>query len=133
MRSQRRRKRWLRVLVLLAALAAAVFLLLRCGGDFGLGLGNGWGIAGDGDGDDDSDDGAATSADKPAKAVKRCRLRLDLTGLTLDDVPVSIERAVAACKTAGEADLTVTGDARQGTLDATKSALEQAGVRVYAR
>jgi hypothetical protein len=99
------------LLVLLAAvIAAAVYL--RCGNGWGLGGMGGGGIAGSG---------------SPA-APKRCALKVTATGIIVDGKPLARDAAVAACKSAGGAIVTVTGDAREGDWTELEQALEAAHV-----
>ncbi|MCE9575534.1 MAG: hypothetical protein K8W52_20445 [Deltaproteobacteria bacterium] len=134
-------KRRLRRLVVPAALVAAIVLAvmyLRCGGGFGLGggssvgLGKGTGSAGTAGAG--SDGTARAALDRPADAgVPRCQVRVTGAGLELDGAVATREAIVTACTTAGAADVTVTGDARQGLWDDLKGALTAAGVTTFVR
>jgi len=143
------------LLLFLLALIAAWIAYDRCGGGFGLGPG-GTG-SGDGPGDEGHarvDRGAEPASPAREKAgespageerapeirpavgnarPRRCKLRLDANGLTLDESPTTIESAVAACKQSGGAELTVTGDAVFGERERIREALERAGVEAFVR
>jgi len=135
-------KRRLRRLVVPAALVAAIalaVLYLRCGGGFGLGggsgvgLGKGPGSAGSA-GAGGSDSTARGALDRPSDAgVPRCQVRVTGAGLELDGAVATREAIVAACRTASAADVTVTGDARQGVWDDLKAALTAAGIATFVR
>lgn len=137
------RRRFRPVLMLfLLAVVAAIMYQMRCGDGFGLGPGGGSGA-----GDSESEGTRDRSSDRvdrgdspdvrPALgeggAPRRCRLRLDATGLRLNDEPSSVEKAVEACKRAGGAELTPTGDAVYGDLQQIREALDRAGVEVFVR
>ena len=113
-------------------LLVAAMMYLRCGEGFGFGPGGGE------DGDDESEKGEA-DRDKLSPVVggepaQRCRLRVDAKGVTLDGKPAEVEAAVAACKKAGAgAELTATGDAKYGTVEELKSALDRDGVPLLVR
>ena len=49
----------------------------------------------------------------------------------MDSKPVEVSQAVEACTASGEADLTVTGDAKFGTADELRAALQAGGIRVF--
>jgi hypothetical protein len=127
------------MLFLLALIGAAV-LYFRCGDGLGFGPGGG----GLGDGKESADEPRAGD-DKEAPDVRpavgeagepvprRCRLRLDAQGLTLDDRPTTLEKAVEACKRSGSAELTTTGDATFGEHERVQKALDRAGVEVFER
>ena len=114
---------------------------MQCGDGFGLGPGGGGGVgseARDGDRVDRADrtDEAEPAADetrKAAGAVRRCQLRLDAKGLTMNGDETSVDDAVSACKKAGGAELTATGDAVIGELQRVREALDRAGVEVFER
>ena len=111
-------------------LLVAALMYLRCGEGFGFGPGGGE------DGDDESEKGEAKDEMSPAvggEPARRCQLRLDPNGLTLDGKPAEVDAAVAACKKAGGAELVKTGDARHGAVDELKAALREAGVPVLVR
>lgn len=115
------RRARIRKIIILAAVVGLIVLIvtyLKCGGGFGFG-GAG---AGDGGGS-----GSAKHAVDDPKA-KRCSLRLDAKGLSLDGKKATQAEALAACKKAGRADVVVTGDARQGDWDALRAALDEAGI-----
>ena len=111
-------------------LLAAALMYLRCGEGFGFGPGGGQ------DGDDESEKGEAKDEMNPAvggEPARRCQLRLDAKGVTLDGKSVEMDAAVAACKKAGGAELVTTGDAVYGTQEELKAALDRAGVPVLVR
>jgi hypothetical protein len=147
---ERRRRFRPGMLIFLAGLIAAAVLYLRCGEGLGFGPGGGFGGGGDskgeGEGDGDAKDQASRDEDKDkdapdvrpavgggASAKRRCKLRLDASGLAVDDRTASVEEAVEACKRAGSAELTVTGDATFGEHQRVKKALDKAGVEVFER
>ena len=114
-----RRRRVRRALFWLAAGAAIVLavLLIRCRGGFGLGGGGGRGLVGRGSGS------AGAAAPAP-----HCVVRVDAGGVLLAGRPATVAEVVAACRAAGGADVTVTGDARQGTWVELEAALAAAAV-----
>jgi hypothetical protein len=116
--AKRSRNRRLFFVAAVAGLIALALAYLRCGGGWGFGTGSGKG-PGAGKGQ------AVMSVDA---GPKRCTVRLDAKGLSLDGKPANQKEAVAACKQAGRADVVVTGDARQGDWDALRTALDEAGV-----
>jgi hypothetical protein len=141
-RKNKEKPRRLRTLVLLAILAALVLAVLyvRCGHGFGLGGGGGSGLSpGSGTGSGTAiGSGPASAAPKDAAPAPgdaappaHCALRIDATGITLAGAPATQDAAVAACKSAGAADVLVTGDAVQGTWDQLRASLTAAGVSVY--
>lgn len=116
-KQQRRRK-----LIFLAAIGTLLFLAflyLRCGA--------GWGIGGKGKG---KGQGVADvkSAQTPDAGPRRCLLRVDGTGLSVDGKAATQEAAVAACRDAGRAELLVVGDALTGTVEALEKALADAKI-----
>ncbi len=140
----------------LAALILMALAYLKCGAGFGLGSG-GLGLdkedskgegegKGRGDGTGDGT-GMSTKQDEPTAPAKplvgetpapaRCQLRLDGGGLwqlgATGQEKMEVAAAVAACKQAGGADVTVTGDARQGAWDELKRALDEEGVASFVR
>ena len=123
----RRRDRMRRALFWIAVGAALVLalVLVQCGGGFGLGGGGGSGVGGG--------RRAIGTSDGSGAAIPRCALRVDATGIALDDRAVSIADAVAACHRAGGAEVLVTGDARQGTWDALRAALDAAAIAFHTR
>lgn len=113
------RRRFRRRLLIAAALVTAVViaaLYLTCGDGFGLG-GKGKGS------------GAGSGPGSAAPALHRCALRVSAAGLTLDGKPATVAAAVAGCKDG--ADVTVTGDAREGDWDALRQALTAAKIPYY--
>jgi len=109
-------------------LLVAALMYLRCGEGLGFGPGGG----------DDDDNGRAEKKQemRPAvsEPVRRCQLRVDAKGVTLDGKLSEIDAAVAACKdSGGGAELTATGAAKYGTVEELKAALDEAGVPVLVR
>jgi hypothetical protein len=115
-----------RTYILLAAIAAGVIVgsYLQCGG---LGLGPGFGF-GKGAGSGTASAPTATATTTGA-APAPCKIRLDGSGLSVDGKPATASEAAAACRASGTADLVVTGDARSGTYDELRAALDAAGVK----
>jgi hypothetical protein len=111
----------------LAALALAILgaLYARCGSGFGFGPG------GDGVGSERGESSAPAASDE--RLAGRCQLRLAADGLTLDGKPIETTAAVTACQRHDGADLVVTGDARQGDLDALRAELDRAKIPVFSR
>ena len=110
-------------LLLLAALALAI-TRLPCGDGLGLGIGPG------------EDDGASTATPVTSStdgSARRCALRVTGQGLIIDGKRGTLEEALAACKTAGGADVVVTGDARHGDWIELEAALKAAGIPVFKR
>jgi hypothetical protein len=112
-RPPRRRRRVL-VLAAIAALAAALLFYVRCGSGWGFGGGAGLGAGG----------GTAT----PARA--RCTLKVTTGGIVVDGKPATRDGAVATCKAAGGAIVTVAGNAREGDWTELQRALEAAHVPI---
>ena len=111
-------------------LLVAAMMYLRCGEGFGFGPGGG------GDGEESEKGEAARDEVRPAvggQPAGRCQLRVDASGVTLDGKPAEVDAAVAACKKAGGAELTATGDATYGTVEALRSALDREGVPLLVR
>ena len=133
------RTRRARRLVLGGGAAALVVLLLlyaRCRGGLGLGGGGSPGTPAPPATAAHADAAPAQAAPADAgtdAAPPRCQLRVDGDGVALDGTPASIDRAVAACKAAGAADVLVTGDAVQGQWDRLRAALDGAGVKTFVR
>jgi hypothetical protein len=119
-RRQMQRKLLFLALVVGAIIAAITYL--TCGQGFGLGgKGKGSG-AGSGSGP-----GSAVTVDA---GPKRCAIRIAAAGTTVDGQPASVEQIVTACKLTTGADVTVTGDARQGDWDTLRAALEAAEITI---
>jgi hypothetical protein len=120
----RRRRRLARLLFWLGAIGALVLavMLVRCGGGFGFGDGKGLG-GGKGKGPSSGSAGQAAGALAPA----RCQLRVDAAGVSLAGKPTTIAAAVTACGATTGADVLIT-DARQGTWDELRAALDAAGI-----
>ncbi|MBK9030567.1 MAG: hypothetical protein IPL61_04375 [Myxococcales bacterium] len=107
-----------------AALVIAV-LLIRCRGGFGVGGGGGRGLGGGA--------GRGTVAKPAPTPAPRCALRVDAAGITVDGQPATIATAVTACRAAGGAEVTVAGDARQGTWTELEAALAAAAIATHVR
>ncbi len=123
-RRQTQRKVLLLALVVGAIIAAISYL--TCGQGFGLG-GKGKG-SGAGAGS-----GPGTASAIIDAGPKRCAVRVDASGTTVDGTPATADQIVAACKLSTGADVTVTGDARQGDWDAVRAALEAAEIPIEKR
>lgn len=109
-RTRRRATMWTGLLALIIAAAG----YLRFGGGMGaLGLGGG------GSGDE------RRALTPPA----RCAIRVSAAGITVAGKPMARDAAVAACQDAPGADVTVTGDAREGDWQDLQSALQAAGIK----
>ncbi|HEX3760313.1 MAG TPA: hypothetical protein VHW23_16465 [Kofleriaceae bacterium] len=113
---RRRTRRKVTVWTGLVALIIAAAGYLRFGGGLGtLGLGGGSGVRGD---------------DRHALVPpERCVVRVSAAGITVAGKPMTQDAAIAACKDTPGADVTVTGDAREGDWQGLQSALQAAGVR----
>ena len=118
---RRRQRRRLAFLAAGAALVVLAIMFLRCG--------SGWGLGGKGSG------GGGGSAGEPAHDAgpKRCAIRVDAKGISVDGKPETRAEAVSACAKTTGADVVVTGDARQGTWDELRAALEAAKIPVFVR
>jgi hypothetical protein len=122
-KQQRRRK--LLFLGVIGTLVVLAFLYLRCGA--------GWGLGGKGKGKGKGEGKGQGVADvknvaSPDAGPRRCMLRVDGAGLSLDGKPATQEAAVAACRDAGRAELLVVGDALTGTVEALEQALTDASI-----
>jgi hypothetical protein len=113
-RMRRRKLTWLGVW---AALIAAAVLYLRCG--------QGWGIGGKGEGEGGSGAGSSTST---STSAKRCQVRIDATGITVDGKGANRDTIVEVCRLAGGAELHVSGDARHGDVLQLQAALNTAKI-----
>lgn len=114
-------KRRSRTSLIAAALVALAVWLGWCGRGYFLGGG---------------DPGLGVEKQEPRPATAdatraRCLLRVDAQGITIAGDRVDLPTAIARCQPAGEAELTVTGDARFGTVDELRADLEHAGIRVF--
>jgi hypothetical protein len=116
------------ILLLMVAAGVIVGSSLKCGG---LGLGPGWGF-GSGTGSAPVASATSTSA-REAGTHGTCHVRLDSQGLALEGGASTLEAIVSACKEAGSAELVVTGDARSGSYDELRAALDQARVPYHVR
>jgi hypothetical protein len=112
MTEQKPRRRRPFVLAGIAALLAALLFYMRCGSGWGLGGGSGIGT------------GTGTTA--PVRA--RCALKVTAAGIVVDGKPATRDEAVAACKSAGGAIVTVAGNAREGDWTELQRTLEAAHV-----
>jgi len=129
-RSGRKKLARLTILAALAVLAVVLFPWTRCRGMFGLG--------GEGGNSEEStqrprpvaSSGTGTSVDA---GIPRCELRLDAAGLHLSGRPATHDAVLAGCRTAGAADVVVTGDAAQGAWDELRALLAGAGIKAYVR
>lgn len=72
----------------------------------------------------------ATGPAAQATAPAPCRLQLTAAGLTSDGQPTDIPSAVARCKAAGRADVSVSGDAPGAVYAQLAAGLVEAGVAV---
>ena len=118
---RRRRKKMLLLVAWAAAIILAV-LYLRCG--------SGWGTGGKGAG---KGPGTGTTGSAQTPGPKRCVVRVSAEGIVVDGKKMRREEAVAACKATDGALITVTGDARQGDWDELRTALDNAGVKIFTR
>ena len=115
---RRMRRRRLAFIGVGAALVAIAIYFVTCG--HGLGLG-GHGVG----------SGVAPASDA---GPSRCLVRVTATGYSVDGkVGVTRDVVVAACKLTSGADVTITGDAREGGWTELRRALEAAHVAVYVR
>jgi hypothetical protein len=112
-RARRRKVMWLGVW---AGLIIAAVLYLRCG--------KGWGTGGGGEGEGS---GSSTST-STSTSTKRCQIRIDATGITVDGKGANRDTAVEVCRQTGGAELLVTGDARHGDVMALQAALSTAKI-----
>lgn len=128
LRRRRRRRRLIFWILALGAIVAAV-VLIRCGGGFGLGRGKG----GAGEGERRGLRGGAERGGGPAAAPARCAVRVDASGVSLGGAQATVAAVVTACQATSGADVVVAGDARQGTWDELRGALEAGGVPVLVR
>jgi len=118
---RRRRRRRLIFAAVWIALIALALVYVRCGGSWGLG-GRGSGAG--------SGPGVVAASDA---GPHRCAIRIAANGVTVDGRAATREAAVATCRTAGGADVVVTGDAREGDWEGLRAALEAAKVPVFVR
>ena len=119
-RALHRRMRRRRLAMIAAAVAIIAFVIYfgTCGHGFGLGgTGKGSGVA------------AATADAGP----RRCIVRVTASGYVLDGKSATRQAVVAACRATTGAEVTVTGDARQGDWDDLRRALEAAHVAILVK
>jgi hypothetical protein len=109
----RRKLTWLGVWATLIVLAV---VYLRCG--------KGWGIGGSGEG---GGSGSSTST-STSTSTKRCQVRIDATGTTVDGKGANRDTIVEVCRLAGGAELHVSGDARHGDVLQLQAALNTAKI-----
>jgi hypothetical protein len=115
---RRMRRRRLVFVGAAAALVAIAIYFVTCGHGFGLG-GHGVGS------------GVAPASDA---GPSRCLVRVTATGYSVDGkAGVTRDVVVAACTKTSGADVTVTGDAREGEWTELRTALEAAHVAVFVR
>jgi len=76
--------------------------------------------------------GDVAPAAPPAKAPPPppCRVRIRQRAIELNGAPADLQTTIDACRAAGTAELTATGDAVVGVIAETGRALGRAGVRV---
>jgi len=119
---KRMRRRKLAFFAVGAALIAALVYFVTCGHGFGLGgQGKGSGVG----------PGVVAASDA---GPSRCLVRVSVAGYTVDGkTDATKDDVVAACKKTSGAEVTVTGDAREGSWTELKAALEAAHVAVYQR
>jgi hypothetical protein len=122
-RRRMRRKIFLWALAITAIVLAVLYL--QCGRGWGLGGGKGKG-AGPGSGPGSAQPLLTTTADA---GPRRCAVRIAAGGITLDGKPATVEEIVAACRSAEDTEVLVTGGARQSDWEALKAALDRAGIR----
>ncbi|MBE7449817.1 MAG: hypothetical protein HS111_13215 [Kofleriaceae bacterium] len=116
-------------LIAIAVIVLAI-VLIRCAGGFGVGKGGDQGLAGRAPRALRSDLGVDGG---PAAAPARCAVRVDASGVSLGGAPATVVAVVTACQATSGADVVVAGDARQGTWDELRGALEAGGVPVLVR
>ncbi|MEO6777623.1 MAG: hypothetical protein ABI467_32145 [Kofleriaceae bacterium] len=117
---RRMRRRKLALVSATVALLAIAIYFVTCGHGFGLG-GHGAGTG----------SGVAAASDA---GPKRCLVRVTAAGYSVDGKPgATRDEVVAACRETGGAEVTVTGDAREGSWTELEAALEAAHVPVYQR
>ena len=105
-RRQRRRK--LVMFLVWVGLVAAAIVYVRCGRGWGLGTGTGTGTgAGTGS-------GTAAGSGSGAAAAKPCAIRVTAAGTMVDGKAATTRAIVAACGKTKQAEVIVTGDAREG-------------------
>jgi hypothetical protein len=115
---RRMRRRRLVMFAAAAAIVAFAIYFVTCGHGFGLGgTGKGSGVA------------AATADAGP----RRCIVRVTASGYVLDGKSASRPAVVTACRATTGAEVTVTGDARQGDWDELRAALEAAHVAILVK
>jgi hypothetical protein len=126
-------------MLVLLGLVGVLMYYMRCGEGFGIAPGGGDGTGSRSEaervdrGTDESPADVRPAVGESARPPRRCRLRLDASGLTLEGRPSTIDEAVDACKRSGGAELTPTGDAVYGELQKVRQALDRAGVEVFVR
>ncbi len=129
-----RRSRIRRLLLWAAAITAIVIavMLIRCGGGFGFGTGGGLGL-GAGKGRGLGSNVGTGSGTRRARAPQPCAVRVDAAGITVDGRSATVPDVVTACRAAGGAEVVVVGDARLGTWEALRVALDTAAIATHVR
>ncbi|MEP6861596.1 MAG: hypothetical protein ABJE66_13300 [Deltaproteobacteria bacterium] len=119
---KRIRRRKLAFFAIGAALIAALVYFVTCGHGFGLGgQGKGSGIG----------PGVVAASDA---GPTRCTVRVDKSGYSVDGkASTTTKEIVDACRKTAGAEVTVTGDAREGSWTELERALEAAHIPVYQR
>jgi hypothetical protein len=119
---RRKRRRRLMFLGAWAGLIVLAVLYLRCG--------QGWGTGGKGSG---SGPGTGTAQPAADAGPRRCAIRVDSKGITVDGTLTNQDKAVDVCRRTAGADVVVTGDARQGLWDDLKAVLDAAKIPIFLR
>jgi hypothetical protein len=101
--------------------ALLLWLLLR---------GKGWGLGGKGDGSGSGAGSASPRTSISDAGPRRCMVRIAASGIAVDGKPATVEEAVTACKSVEDAEVLVTGGARQGDWEDLEAAFKQAGIRM---
>jgi len=60
---------------------------------------------------------------------RRCKIRIASGGISVDGRAVTVEEAIAACRSAKDVEVLVTGGARDGDYEDLEAALRKAGIR----
>ena len=66
----------------------------------------------------------------PAAPPPPCQIYLNSQGLTVDEVPATLDQVVDSCRAAGKAKVRATGGARAGTYDDLLGALREADIAI---
>lgn len=117
----RQPKRYWPMLLVIAVIAVAAWLIWkRCSGGFGAQGGR-------------SQPGESMAAEPrtpgstSGRGEDRCQLRVDAKGISHEGKPIDHAAALKICAQAKIAQLTITGDARHGTVEDLEAALRAAG------